>query len=441
MGILRGLLALALAFLAFNLKDPALFGIRPYETPGLLIWGMLLAVWAIQATIAQRRRRLAAWVNGLTVAVCLIAIAAILMGEHRFQSMRRSALAAPPVDLHRLGAHIIAGISDGTEAARLAETGAVGGFFLTRRNIEGKTRAAIRDEIRHLQDIRRDNGLCPLIFTTDQEGGPISRLSPPLTALPPIAEWIKEAATPEALAEKARAYGEIHGRELAELGITVNFAPLADLRIERPADPLDFKSLIASRAIASDPQRVSVVAHHYAEALTKYGVHATLKHFPGLGRVSGDTHFFPTTLDAPVAVLAGADWIPFRQVSASTSALMMLSHVRLGAVDPLVPVSYSKPVIDGIIRRDWHFGGVLITDDLTMGAVYHGPEGIGAAAVQSLMAGADLLLVSYDDEKLYEVLSALLQADRDGRLDRSILAGSAGRLRRTFRALGDCPLP
>jgi hypothetical protein len=98
------------------------------------------------------------------------------------------------------------------------------------------------------------------------------------------------------------------------------------------------------------------------------GVGATIKHFPGLGRVRRDTHIVSADLDTPVDELDASDWRPFKDVLAGTSAQLMVGHVSLTAVDPGRPASHSKAVIDGIIRKKWHYQGIIITDDLVMRA-------------------------------------------------------------------------
>jgi beta-N-acetylhexosaminidase len=434
MAVLHGLLALLLLGLAAHGQDPLTLPIRPYAAPGLILAGAALAFRAFRAR--QRPPK----VRRLLVLLSLASIVIVLGQEALFQYRRQVVLSASPAALEWLGRHVIAGFADREEAALLAERGAVGGFFITRRNALGLTADQLRRDLDRLQSLRRRQGLCPLIFATDQEGGPVSRLSPPLTTLPSLSDWIAAAPTPAAVAARAREYGDIQGRELAGLGIAVNFSPVVDLKIDHGPDPLDFNSLIARRAISDNPDVVANAALHYALGLAAHGVTATLKHFPGLGRVRGDTHHFSADFDRPAATLAAVDWVPFRRVLGAAPALMMLSHVRLKELDPDLPVSYSARVIGGLIRGDWGFDGVLVTDDLTMAAVYRSPEGLGEAAVRSLAAGNDLLLVSYDGEKVYEVLYALLRADEAGRLEQGVLERSAGRLRRVLPDLQACAL-
>jgi beta-N-acetylhexosaminidase len=152
----------------------------------------------------------------------------------------------------------------------------------------------------------------------------------------------------------------------------------------------------------------------------------TLKHFPGLGRVTTDTHLARANLDASRAQLAASDWVPFRALMGS-GAVTMLSHARLTEVDRERPASFSRPVVD-IVRREWGYDGVLITDDFSMGAVYQSREGIAGGSVAAINAGVDLILISYDTDQYFVIMQGLLRAAADGTLRPRALADSDQRL-------------
>ena len=283
-----------------------------------------------------------------------------------------------------------------------------------------------------MQDLRKNAGLPPLIISTDQEGGIVSRMSPPLSRLPALADVIADAR-PEDIELLAFAYGEKHGHELAALGVNINFAPLADLSSPQERHRFDFRSLIGRRAIDPDPARVSPAVIGYAHGLETSGVRATLKHFPGLGRVTADTHVFPATLAASERDLEASDWIPFRAGLSATQSLLMVGHATLSAVDATRPASRSARVVRDIVRQRWKHEGVLVTDDLTMGAVVR--HGLCSAGVDAINAGIDLLLVSYDAEQYYEIFHCLLEAEHRGKLERKTLEDSHYRLNRLLSSL------
>jgi beta-N-acetylhexosaminidase len=200
--------------------------------------------------------------------------------------------------------------------------------------------------------------------------------------------------------------------------------------------PSDQYTRIYQRAISSDPQVVTDVAATYCAALRAAGVMCTLKHFPGLGRVREDTHQESADLTAPPSELAATDWIPFRALMGE-SAFTMLGHARLTTLDRDRPASSSRAVVGGLLRGDWRHDGVLITDDMCMGAVYHSADGMAGAAVAALNAGIDLILVSWDPDQYYPVMAALLAAERDGRLQDDMLARSDPRLRAAAQFLAN----
>ena len=160
------------------------------------------------------------------------------------------------------------------------------------------------------------------------------------------------------------------------------------------------------------------------------GVGAAVKHFPGLGRVRADTHHFSAELDTPVDELEASDWIPFRKVLSGSKAQLMVGHVTLTSVDPDRPASHSKRVVDGIIRKKWNYQGVVITDDLVMGAIYQ--RNVCTAVVEALNAGVDLLLVAFDGAQFYRIFGCAMTASVEGRLDAAMLGESDMRLKAAF---------
>jgi beta-N-acetylhexosaminidase len=318
----------------------------------------------------------------------------------------------------------VVGYSSFPEVARLAEQGLIGGVYVTRHNIRGRTVDALRSEIAALQDKRRAAGLPPLIVAADQEGGIVGHLAPPLTKVPALATLA--GLDPDDQQVKAEAFGRIHGRELAGLGINLNLAPVLDLKPPARRNRFDFHTLIGQRAIATDPVVVGTIASAYVRGLEASGVGATLKHFPGIGRVRTDTHHFSANLDTPVRELEATDWLPFREVLSQSHSALMVGHVTLTAVDPGRPASHSKRVVEGIIREKWKYQGVVMTDDLVMGAIYQ--HDVCKAVVEAINAGVDLLLVAYDGAQFYRMFECALDGSRQGKLDAAMLRASEVRL-------------
>ena len=415
---LTGVFLVTLLGVAIHLKSPYLFAFRSYETPFLLlITFTLILIYFFKA-------------QGIHRFLGLMILSAVLfftvLGECSFQYHRHTVMNMDTAAANRLGRHFVVGYEDVEALKPLILQGLIGGVFVTRRNTYGKNFESLRQEIAALQHLRMDAGLRPLIIATDQEGGIVSHLSPPLERMLPLASVIEESNTNEALIVNAQTYGEIQGQALAILGITVNLSPVVDLKSEHASGLLDFHSLISQRAISSDPNITTAVGNAYVRGLKNQGVLATLKHFPGLGRVNDDTHHFSASLDTTPNELEQTDWLPFREIAYQSDALLMIGHVILTAVDQKNPASFSKEVIQGIIREGWQHNGILITDDMTMRAAYK--HGFCNATVNALNAGMDFLLVSYDYEKFYEMMYCAAQAYQNGQLESRMLELSNARM-------------
>jgi beta-N-acetylhexosaminidase len=382
-------------------------------------------IWTLRRASSSRALRA---MSRTSLALALLAFVATAAIEIDFQYKRRAVLAADPQRLEKLGRHVLVGYRSPATLSALIERRAVAGVFLSAGNVAGKTPEAIRQEIDALQDIRRRQGVAPLWVATDQEGGAVSRLSPPLTRMPPIADIVALHRDPAERLLAVRQYAARQGRDLAALGVNLNFAPVVDLNrgVQNPDDRL---TRIATRAISADPAVVTEVAGLYCATLRLNGVHCTLKHFPGLGRVYEDTHKVTAELVARPSELEASDWLPFRQLMAQ-EAFTMLGHARLSAIDGDRPASFSHAVVKGLLRDAWKHDGILLTDDFSMGAVTLSREGAARGAVAALNAGVDLILISYDPDQYFPVMHALLAADRAGTLRNEALVDSAARLRR-----------
>lgn len=236
----------------------------------------------------------------------------MLGAQASFEWRKQRVLETDLAQAKALGRHFVVGYSSFPEVAVLAEKGLIAGVYITRHNVAGSP-AHPKQEISALQDKRRVAGLPPLIVAADQEGGIVSHLAPPLTKLPALSTLANLA--PEVRAEKAQAFGRIHGQELAALGVNMNLAPVLDLRPEPKRNRFDFNTLIGQRAISDDPAIVADIARAYVSGLEASGVGATVKHFPGLGRVRSDTIISartsirrPTNSRPPTGYRSGRCW-------------------------------------------------------------------------------------------------------------------------------------
>ena len=426
--VVRIALVAGLLPLVIGWRTPLLTTWRPIALAVLLI--VPLAVIAAEAWTLRRtwsRSRLLRLMCVASLALAVFAFGTTAAIELRFQSMRRMVLAADPGELEKLGAHIVVGYRRSSDLQALIERRAIAGVFLSTLNVERKTPDEIRQTVEGWQAVRRTQDLAPLWIATDQEGGAVSRLSPPLGRMPPLAEVVTLHRDPAERLIAVRQYAARQGRELAALGVNLNFAPVVDLN-HGVVNPEDKTSRISTRAISRDPALVAEVAALYCATLMMTGVHCTLKHFPGLGRVFEDTHKLTADLAAPPQELEASDWIPFRRLKEDGSAFTMLGHARLTSIDAERPASFSNAVVKGLLREAWGHQGILITDDFSMGAVTLSHEGPAGGAIAALNAGVDLILISYDPDQYFPVMYALLQATRSGQLHPRALEASKTRL-------------
>ncbi|MCP4618709.1 MAG: glycoside hydrolase family 3 protein [Bradyrhizobium sp.] len=418
-------LALAFLFVGFNKNDPYLISLRGTGNVAVVAIGVAIAAMLVWRGYWSSRAK------KILVLLWCLAPLSVLAAHARFELRKHDVLRTDVSTAHKLGRHFMVGYSSFNEVAELAERGLIAGVYVTRHNLRSRGAEALKSEISALQARRRGANLPPLIVAADQEGGIVSHLAPVLTELPGLSTL---ADLPADLRDRmAEEYGRIHGRELTSLGINLNFAPVLDLRPEKKITRFDFNTLIGRRAISGDPAKVADVALPYIHGLETSGVGATVKHFPGLGRVRGDTHHFSVDLETPLDELEASDWRPFRQALAGSRAMLMVGHVRLTAADPDRAASHSKKVIDGIIRGKWNYRGVVITDDLVMGAIYQ--HDVCTAVVEALNAGVDLLLVAFDGKQFYRIFACASAAAGQARLDPAMLDASEARLNR--HCLGD----
>ena len=415
------LLALFLILIAVNSNEPYLVRLR-----GAGHIALVLVAIGIPSAMLYR----GAWRGGiarrLLLAVWCVPLVAFIAAQSVFEMRKYQALHTEAAAARLLGRHFVVGYDNPDEAAMLAGKGLIAGVYVTRHNAAGRTAAELKSEIASLQVARAAAHLPPLIVAADQEGGIVAHLSPPLPEEPALSSL--STVPPDQREAQAEADGRRQGADLAGIGITLNLAPVLDLRPSWQRNRFDFNTLISQRAIASDPAVVSDIAGAYVRGLEAAGVGAVVKHFPGLGRVRADTHHFAAKLDTPLATLETSDWRPFRDVLATSRAALMVGHVALTAVDPDRPASHAKAVLNGLIRKQWNYQGVIITDDLVMGAIYGGD--VCRAVVEALNGGADLLLVAYDGAQFYRVFGCAAQALARGELDMAMLRASETRLQR-----------
>lgn len=253
------------------------------------------------------------------------------------------------------------------------------GFVLFKRNCEAP------DQVRALVGALRDSvGRPDAPVLIDQEGGRVARLRPPTWRAAPAPGRIGAIAARDrgSALEAARLNASLMGRELADLGINVDCTPVLDLQF-----PGAHAGVVGDRALGSDPELVAALGRAICEGLLAVGVDPVIKHIPGHGRALVDSHHDLPRVDAPLAELRQTDFIPFRRLADARWG--MTCHVVYGAIDPERPATTSPKVIAEIIRGEIGFGGILVTDDLSMQALQ---GDLGDRTRRARAAGCDVAL-------------------------------------------------
>ncbi|HWT04183.1 MAG TPA: beta-N-acetylhexosaminidase [Xanthomonadales bacterium] len=274
-----------------------------------------------------------------------------------------------------------------------------GALILFARNV-GTT-----DELRALIAALRETATLSPLIAVDQEGGRVERIRAGVAALP--SAMAVGATGDVALAKRL---GTLLGRDLAALGIDVDLAPVADLSVQRRS------TVVATRSYGDDPDRVAEFAIAFARGLEHAGVAATLKHFPGHGSTSEDSHVALPRITADVATLRARDLVPFARALASHAASIVLTaHVIVDAFDTNHPATISPAVLTNLLRGELAYDGVIATDCLEMDAIANG-VGTVRGAVEALAAGADLLFISHHLELAHAAANAIVAAVRAGEI-------------------------
>jgi beta-N-acetylhexosaminidase len=306
----------------------------------------------------------------------------------------------------KIGRLFMAGIpgidlDDGTQS--LIRDWCLGGVVLFSRNIEDPVQVAKlcndlqRSAIRH-------HGI-PLFIAVDQEGGRVARLKPPFTIFPGNAA-IGRSESPEA---SAMEFARVTAKEMGLAGLNMNLAPVLDVRRGEPEKHL------AGRTFSDDPEKVADLGRTVVEGLQENGVMAVAKHFPGLGKAAVDPHHELPTIDIDLGEMKSVNLLPFRAAMDAGVSGVMTSHAVYPAIDPEVPATLSRKILTELLREEMGFQGLVITDDLEMGAIAK-RWGVPGGASAAFAAGADILLVCEGQDLVLESMRTLRDELIKGRL-------------------------
>jgi beta-N-acetylhexosaminidase len=315
-------------------------------------------------------------------------------------------------DARKLAGQLIMVRLAGTEldaaSAQFLKANRVRGACLFRQNMSDAAQLA-----RLNADLRAVMGPDALI-ALDQEGGAVVRST--WVPAPPSAMALGAADDPAL----ARSIGAAVARAVKALGFNWNFAPVLDLN-NNPHNPV-----IAERSFGADPRRATELAMAWMAGSESEGVACCVKHFPGHGDTSVDSHRDLPTVDKPLAELAQFEFAPFRLAAGSAPA-MMTAHIVYPVLDAEFPATMSRRILTGLLRDEWQYRGVVITDAMDMHAIAH-RYGAGHAAVNALAAGADMVMALGSAAIQEETIAAIAAAIDDGSLPMAEIEQKLARL-------------
>lgn len=298
------------------------------------------------------------------------------------------------------------------------------GLILFARNISerGKTRALISD----LQKLAREEIGEPFIISIDQEGGRVSRLADSAGRCP-SARSVAETMSPEAARDLYRQMGSA----LKEIGVDLNFAPVLDI----VAPDVDPSAVIGDRSYSSDPDVVASYAAAAVDGIRAAGLISCLKHFPGHGSSSVDSHFeLPVDRRARDKIFATDLKLYEDFMSAGRIDMLMSAHILYPYLDPDYPATLSRRIIEGVARERIGFDGPIITDDLDMRALTdHWPD--EEITRRALDARVDLLLIGESERRAENVARAIRDALETGRLGLDRVKGQSAKLSALFGSI------
>lgn len=323
----------------------------------------------------------------------------------------------------KIGQMIFAGVSGTTMdagAQKLINQLHVGGIIFYKNNFENPTQT-----VELVNGIKAENGSnIPLFLGVDQEGGRVTRLPGAITNFPPNKQ-IGEVNN----SEFSYKIGRLLGFELKEFGLNLDFAPVLDIN-SNPNNPV-----IGDRSFGNNLEIVSKLGVETMKGIQSQNVIPTIKHFPGHGDTSVDSHLELPIVNKTLKELMKLELIPFKRAIDQGADVVMVAHMLIPELDKNNPASMSKMVMSDILRTQLGFTGVIIMDDMTMGAIVEHFD-IGKAAVESVKAGSDIILVGHGYDNVDKIQSSLKDAIEKGEISQQRINESVERIIKLKRKYG-----
>ncbi len=283
----------------------------------------------------------------------------------------------------------------------------VGGFIIYSRNVKDKKQ--VKKLIDSINKHNRNPKMIPLIFAIDQEGEFIARIRKGVFV--PPNQMAIGAADDKELSYEA---GYLTGRSLHEIGINMNFSPVLDVN-SNPRNPI-----IGVRAFWSDPDTVIRMGIPYINGLRDSGIIPVGKHFPGHGAAYTDSHIGLPRIERSIKEIKKIDLPPFKEAVSHNIPAIMTAHILVDAIDPNYPATLSKKTME-MLRKDMGFSGVIISDDMLMGAIqknYSTPKAIKMA----LLSGVDMFIIWKNQDGLIdESIDYIISEVKNGNIPEEVI--------------------
>lgn len=271
----------------------------------------------------------------------------------------------------------------------------IGGVIFFRNNIDSLT--GVVNLVNQFKEINRGNKV-PLFISVDEEGGVVSRVPQEFKKLP-SASYVGSFNSEEISYKE----GEIIANELKLMGYNMDYAPVLDILSNSQ------NTVIGNRAFGEISEVVSNLAVEVMKGIQDNEVIPVVKHFPGHGDTTLDSHYGLPLVEKTLDELKSLEFIPFENAIKNGADAIMISHILLKNVDSENPATMSKVIVSNILRESMGFKGVVITDDMTMGAITQNYD-IGEASVKAIEAGVDIVLVCHGYDNEMKVINSIEEA-------------------------------
>lgn len=290
----------------------------------------------------------------------------------------------------------------------------VGGIILFARNIKNQTQ--LKKLCNDLQTLRRKISDTPIFIAIDQECGAVSRLISPLFSFP--GNMALGATKNPALAYRQ---GKAVGRALKNCGVNVNLAPVLDIN-NNPDNPG-----IGVRSFGDNTKAVAAFGAKMIKGYQEAKISACAKHFPGKGDAAKDAHLALPSINVSTAKMQRRELVPFKQAILNKTDMIMVSHVLYPACDKKNPATLSQKLITGLLKEKMGYKGLVVTDDMEMKAIADN-YGIEKAALMSLKAGSDIVLVCHTYKEQLNTLRFLYKQVEEGKLKQDVIQEKSGKI-------------